>query len=69
MFFYKIRKIYKGYNLINIMKEKRFGCVIDCEILKEFRKTFTYEDQEKGDTIRAFIEKSMKDRIKDFKKK
>lgn len=47
----------------------RFGCEVNKKILEEFIKTFDYAGRKNGDTIKSFIENSMKKRIENFNKK
>ena len=46
-----------------------FGCQVNPKILEDFLKTFNYASSKKGDTIKRFIEDSMKKRIEENNKK
>jgi len=49
--------------------DDHFGCDVNPKILKEFLKTFDGYSRRTGDTVKAFIEESMKRRIEECKKK
>ena len=49
--------------------DTRFGCEVNKKILEEFCKTFNHAGQKNGDTIKAYIEKAMKQRTEEHKNK